>query len=337
MALGSTKRGEAQVVVAESLPALEVVRVGLGLQPGSKALVGAVGPDKVKEALLLGAEDPGQAVPVVPVVADLAEQRQPAIARFIATGQDVDRAPHGGDGQLAGAKATLDLGGTHDQVEAGPIAPVDPTVLHVVHGDTVDHDGEVGLVESPDGHPRVAITSTLLGRIDARRGVEHEGQVPAGQLFLDLGGQDVGERDRGLAINGDVGCDDGLLENQGLEFDIQGAGRSGQVHFDRAGRVSDVAEGQFPFSGRHVEGVAAIDVGRRHEAAGLDIGPDEGVTGETVPDDAGDRAVLGVQAQGAQPEGQEQNENLLHERRVNQCLTAWWRVTLPSANCTSTR
>ena len=240
MALGRTKRGEAQVVVADGLAPLQVVGVGFGLESGREALVGSVGSNEMQETLFAVAEDARQAVPEVAVVAHLGQEGQAAVAGLVSPGQDVDGAANGGDGQFAGPEAPLDLGGAHDEVEARPVAPVDPAVLHVVHGHAVHHDGEVGLVKSSDGHARIAVTTPLLRRVDARRGVEDERQVPSGQFLLDLGGKDVGEGDRGLPVNGDVGRHDRLLEDEGLQPRIHGLGGARQRRGHRLGGIPDV-------------------------------------------------------------------------------------------------
>ena len=339
VALGRTERGEAQVVVAHGLAPLEIVGIGFGFEPGREALVGPVGADKVQEALLTVAEDARQAVPEVAVVAHLGQEGQAAVAGLVTPGQDVDGAAHRGDGQFAGPETPLDLGGAHDEVEAGPVAPVHPAVLHVVHGHPVHHDGEVGLVESADGHARIAVTTALLRRVDARCGVEDERQVTSGQLLLDLGGEDIGEGDRGLPVNGDVGRHDGFLEDEGLQPRIHGLGGARQRRGHRLRGIPDVGEGDVPLSRRQHDFIASVDVGGGEEVAGPDVGAHEGIAGEAIPDRSGDRAILGMCAQGTQHKGQEQREEGLHEIGVGagQCLTAWRRSIRPSASWTSTR
>ena len=339
VALGRTERGEAQVVVAHGLAPLEIVGIGFGFEPGREALVGPVGADKVQEALLTVAEDARQAVPEVAVVAHLGQEGQAAVAGLVTPGQDVDGAAHRGDGQFAGPETPLDLGGAHDEVEAGPVAPVHPAVLHVVHGHPVHHDGEVGLVESADGHARIAVTTALLRRVDARCGVEDERQVTSGQLLLDLGGEDIGEGDRGLPVNGDVGRHDGFLEDKGLQPRIHGLGGARQRRGHRLRGIPDVGEGDVPLSRRQHDFIASVDVGGGEEVAGPDVGAHEGIAGEAIPDRSGDRAILGMCAQGTQHKGQEQREEGLHEIGVGagQCLTAWRRSIRPSASWTSTR
>ena len=122
----------------------------------------------MQEALLIVAEHSSQAVAVVSVVAHLREEGQAAVAALISTCEDVDRAPNRGDGQFAGTEPALDLCGAHDQVKSGPVAPIDPTIFHVVHRDTVHHHREVGLVKTPDGDPRISVSTALLGSVNPR-------------------------------------------------------------------------------------------------------------------------------------------------------------------------
>ena len=201
VALRGTKRREAQVVVADGLSALEVIGVGFRLQPLCKSLVGLVRAHKMKKPFLLVAKHAAEAVPEVSVRAHLGLVVDGAIGRFVSPSQDVDGAPHRWNGELARAQATLNLSRAHHQVQTGPVAPVHPSVFHVVHGDTVNHHREVGLVEAPNGHTGISIPSSLLRGVHARGGVQDQRQITPRQFLLNLGGKDVGERHRGFAGN----------------------------------------------------------------------------------------------------------------------------------------
>ena len=103
------------------------------------------------------------------------------------------------------------------------------------------------------------------------------------------------------------------LKDEGLQPRIQGLGGACQRGRQRLGRVTDVRKCHVPLSLWKVQLETSIEVGGRYEVAGLDIGPHKRVTGETVPNRAGDLAILGVSTQGTQHDGQEQREEGLHE------------------------
>ena len=115
-------------------------------------------------------------------------------------GDDVDRATDRRRGQVDRRKAALELDAGCGIAQAVPVGPVDPPVLHVVDGHTVDHHGGVALVEAAHVDARVAGAAPLLGRVDAGGNVQHQRKIPGAQLVLDLRLAHVGERHRGLPV-----------------------------------------------------------------------------------------------------------------------------------------
>ena len=211
MALWCAEGGDAEVVIAYGLSAFEVVCVSLGFEARSKPLIGSVGPHHMQKSFFSASEDAGEAVSGIAIVAHFGEEGQTAIARFIATSEDVDGATHRRNRQFAGAESTLHLSGPDHEVETCPVAPVYPAVLHVVHGNPIDHHCQIGLVEAPNGDAGIAITSALLGRVYTWCRVENQRKVAPCQLLLNLGGQNVGEGHRCFPVDGNIRGHNGLL------------------------------------------------------------------------------------------------------------------------------
>ena len=101
--------------------------------------------------------------------------------------------------------------------KTGPVRPVDPTVLHVVHRLTVDHHSRVSLVESTDVDPGVTKSTPLLGRVDRRSEVENLGKLLGSQVLLNVYSPDGRNGHRGLPVLGNVdrSCDHDFLESIG--------------------------------------------------------------------------------------------------------------------------
>jgi hypothetical protein len=135
-------------------------------------------------------------------------------------GDDVERSPDGGGGQVHGGQPPLELDAGGGVSHPVPVGPVDPAVLHVVHRHAVDHDGGVPLVEAPDVDAGVPGPATTLGGVHAGGDVQHHGEVPGAQLVLDLDLGHVGVGHGGLPLDGSGGKD--LEGVHGNGFGAQG-------------------------------------------------------------------------------------------------------------------
>ena len=175
--------------------------------------------------------------------------------------QDVHAATHCRYGQLARSQTALHLHALRNSVQPEPVAPIDPTVLHVVHRNTIYHHRDVSLTEPTDSDPRIARATALIGRIHARSGVEQHRQILPCKFLLDLYRVHVGERYWGLATYGHVGHHAHLVERNGGQR---------EVHFQRVALqryglgllfIADIGNGKRVAAIGHFDGVLAIKIG----------------------------------------------------------------------------
>ena len=336
MTLRSAKRREAQVVVAHGFSPLEVVCVGFRFQTVREALVGFVGSYEVQESLVLVAKYAAQAVSVVAVRPHLSLVIDGPVGRLVATRQNVDGSTHRRDGELAGPKAALHLRGPNDEVQSGPVAPVHPTVLHVIHGDPVHHDREVRLVKPANRDTGISVTSTLLRGVHTGRGVQHEWQVTTGQFLLDLSGQDVGERHGSLSRNHHICGDHGLLHDERLHPKSHRSGSTFALHLTDLAGVSDVGHFQrgHPFGHRH--GKHPIEVRGDHGIPRFDVGSDQRLSRQGIFNDPVDGAQLRSGCCCACPKHQRNSPQRLQCKHVIPHLRTTRRVArVPFSSTTS--
>ena len=116
VALRRPKRGDAQVVVADGLPSLQVVGIGRGFQSFRESLVRLERPNNVQKAFFLAAKHPTEAVPVITVRTHFTLVGQGPVRRLVSTGQNVDRPSNRWNGEFAGSKPPLDLCGAHNKI-----------------------------------------------------------------------------------------------------------------------------------------------------------------------------------------------------------------------------
>ena len=328
--LRGTECGQTQAMAATGFGSFDVVRPGLREETVGESIIGLVAARHVQEALVLAAKHTADRISHVPIRAHLALVIQFAVGIFIATGQNVHGSANGGQRQFARPESTLHLEGFHHQIQPRPIAPVDLSGFHVVHGYPVHHDRQVGLVKPADGHPRIAIAPTLLGGVHTRGGVQDHGQVPTCELFLDLGWKHVGEGHWGFAVDGDVGHHNRFLHHEGFQRKGHKRVRSFAIHLPLLGLVADVAhfERHNALGQGNVE--AAVEVGRHHLISSFDVGADQGLTTDGVADFSFQLAQLGrrFNPSPSQP-AEEHIDQVLHE---TQCWTTRRPVEMwPSA------
>ena len=163
--------------------------------------------------------------------------------RFNAGGDDVDGSTDGRQGELGSAQAALDLHGLGHQIQPKPVVPEYRPALHVIDGNAVDQHRDVPLLEAADGNRRAVVVRSRLSRINAGRAVQDHGDGLRAQFLLNLNGFDVRESDGRFALNGDVGNDLGLLQDDGAQLEVGLHERT--VHGDGAGLalVADVLDG----------------------------------------------------------------------------------------------
>ena len=167
MTLGSTNRVQFQLVLLRGLVGRAEV-VGVSVGPG--ALVEAVARlthQRTRNRQFL-ADHTGvktnrrlQEVPAAQLLTDVT-----AFGASCRVRNDVDGSTDRGSSQVHTRQTALNLDVARSVTHTVPVRPVYPTVLHVIHGHTVDHDRNVTLVESTNVQTRVARTTTLVGRID---------------------------------------------------------------------------------------------------------------------------------------------------------------------------
>ena len=119
-------------------------------------------------------------------------------------GEDVDRAAHGGDRDLARAQSALHLNAAGGRIQPEPVAPIHSTVLHVVHRHAVEHHRHVALAEAAQRDAGISIAAAVGGGVNPRRTVQQHRDIARGQLFLDLAWLDGGEGHGRLPLHGNV-------------------------------------------------------------------------------------------------------------------------------------
>lgn len=178
---------------------------------------------------------------------------------------DVDGTAHGGCGEDGGAETALCLYVGRYVAEAGPVAPIYPAAFHVVYGDTVDEDSDVGALEAAHVDFCIAEAAAVFGCPYAGGGVEYFGEFHCAEFHVYLSLVDLRHGHGSLTRACQRLGYDHVVEDfvGGLELD------SAHVGFDGLfGRlIADVAYAQSFGVGRnaHVEG--AVHVGRTQGTA----------------------------------------------------------------------
>ena len=234
-------------------------------------------------------------------------------------GKDVEGTSHRGEGQLGSPQAALHLYGAGHLVEAEPVGPVHPAVLHIIDGDAIDHDRYVALVETTYGDAGIAITAALLGGIHPRCGVEDHGDVLTRQLFLDLCRLHIGKSYGGLACPCHVGHHLHLADGRGRQGNVQRYRLVPNGHRDLLWLISHIGDAQRMFSLWQSDGKTAVLVGHRTGVLPReDIGPDEGLSRGAV----GDRSFYDPCL------GQKEKRKEKQERKNKDFLPSAWKFSV---------
>ena len=162
---------------------------------------------------------------------------------------DVQGSSYRIDGQLGGAKSTLHLHRIHGVAQSRPIRPINPTVFHVIDGNSIDEYRHIALIETPNIDPAIAKSTAALCRINTWRNVQRFDQFLIAQLFLNRSRIQRRNGHGCLPINRNR-CDDvGFIQSYG------GSRQSEHAHIH--GRHADTASS---LEGGQLDVVPAIGI-----------------------------------------------------------------------------
>ena len=115
---------------------------------------------------------------------------------FGALGDDIDRPADRKETQFGEPDTALYLDAVRNVGQSRPVRPIDASVLHAVDRDAVDQHGDVFRTEAAQHQPRIAEASSLLGRINRRRGFHDFGKFLIAQFGRDVFRADRRQYDR---------------------------------------------------------------------------------------------------------------------------------------------
>ena len=138
-------------------------------------------------------------------------------------GDDVDGTTHTGCAHLRSSQSALRLHDFGHIADAGPIAPIDGSVLHVVHGHTVHHRRHIRVVETAHVYLRVAPAAALLVGVHARCRLHDFGELLSTQFLFYLLDGHIGQRYGCLAVEGHSARHRYAFQGHFIGFQSQGA------------------------------------------------------------------------------------------------------------------
>ena len=131
---------------------------------------------------------------------------------------DVDRAANRRRGHLGGTQSALHLHSAGHVGQSCPVGPIDFLVLHAVHGHAVDHHGYIVRVEAAHAGLGIAIAAAVFGDVNTGSGLQYFREFLRAQLLVNEDGLHIGHGHRCLAVDGDTGGDDHIVQQHSIRL-----------------------------------------------------------------------------------------------------------------------
>ena len=133
-----------------------------------------------------------------------------------AASSDVDGTADRGSREYGCTQTALCLDVGSHVTKACPVGPVHPAAFHIVDGNTVDEDSDVGALEAAHVYFGITKTTAVFGSPDAGSGFEYFGEFLRTEFVLDVSGIYLADGHRGLACASQRLRNDDVVENFGL-------------------------------------------------------------------------------------------------------------------------